>query len=273
MVNHPTTGGYGIPLRYTRRAALEATKLAEDAEIIVVSDSTRPMMTEAPTVFDALLFGQAHRFVDGRGVMLYPASDRVVYLVDLIRTDSQYSSLVNNLAGLPSVTKGSEIQMPDGRAFRTYLRVASDTFDVSSFLNPLAEGIPFANNVVFSGYQVDGTLQPGEYLKVWLGWWLHGPPSIDEDYHFTVQLQQVADTGLQVISQDDHVAFPSDYWRGGDMALSYFLVPIPLHLSPGAYTLNAGMYSYPDIVSVPIINSTGKSVGDSVQLTEYFYED
>ena len=73
MVNHPTTGGYGIPLRYTRRAAQAAVDLAEDAEIIVVSDSTRPMMTEPPTVFDALLFGQPHRFVDGRGRFAFPS--------------------------------------------------------------------------------------------------------------------------------------------------------------------------------------------------------
>ncbi len=271
MVDHPTTGGYGIPLRYTRLAAQEAVRLAEGTEIIVVSDSTRPMMTETPTVFDALLFGQSHRFVDGRGALPFPASDRVVYLVDLFQGSSQYPPLVCDLIELASVTQGPEVRLPDGRAYKTYLRVASNTDDVTADLSPLSVGIPFSNNVVFAVYKTASTLQPGGYLKVWLGWWLHGSPPAGVDYHFTVQLNQIIDKGTKGISQDDHVAFPADYWQGGDMVLSYFLLPIPMHLPSGTYVLRAGMYSYPDIIPVPVINPAGQAVDDGVQLAEFTY--
>lgn len=272
MVNHPTTGGYGIPLRYTRFAAQEAVSLAEGSEIIVISESTRPMITEPPTVFDALLFGQPHRFVDGRGALPFPSSDRVVYLVCLFQEHAWVPPLVGTLATLESVTPGPEIRLPDGRAFKTYLRIASNTEDVTMDLSPLLGGIPFSNNVVFAGYKTSGAFQPGEYLEVWLAWWLHGPPPAGVDYHFTIQLNQAVDGGLKVISQDDQVAFPADTWRGGDMILSYFLLPIPLHLSSGSFVLRAGMYSYPDIMPVPVINAAGLAVDDGVELAVFSHD-
>ncbi len=81
MVVHPTTGGYGIPLRYTRMAAAEARALAPNGEIIVLAEDTRPIMTETPTVFDALLFTVPHRFADGRSALPLPQRERVAYIV------------------------------------------------------------------------------------------------------------------------------------------------------------------------------------------------
>lgn len=273
MVDHPTTGGYGIPLRYTRQIAQKAIGLTVAAEVIVVGDSTRPMMTETPTVFDALLYDQPHRFVDGRGALLFPAHEKVVYIVTLFPGEAKYPSLVGELADFPSVTQGPKVQLPGGDAFHTFLRVSSDTADVASNFLALSDGIPFSNNVVFSGYRTEGELLPGEYIQVWLGWWLHGPPPGDDDYHFTVQLHQIVDGGNKVVSQDDQVAFPAEYWQEGDMVISYFLLPIPSHLQPGSYVLRAGMYSYPDITSVPVINAAGQTVEQGVQLVEYLFDN
>jgi hypothetical protein len=153
------------------------------------------------------------------------------------------------------------------------VRSATGTADVSAGLEPLQGGVNFANNVVFSGYSTSGGFYPGEYLGVWLGWWLHGPPQEDVDYHFSVQILQHIDQDTRLISQDDHVAFPANYWQGGDMVLSYFLLPLPLHLPSGNYSLQAGMYSYPDIVSVPVIDSSGQSVDTSAKLTRLEYTE
>ena len=271
MMEHPTTGGYGIPLRYTRSAAQNAVSEAEGAEIIVVSDSTHPFMTETPTVFDALLFGHPHRFVDGRGALPFPKRDRVLYLVTLFPENDSYPPLVRDLSELASVTKGPEVKLPDGRAYTMYLRVALDTMDITSDFTPISGGVPFANNVVFAGYMTDSVLQPGEFLEVRLGWWLHGPPPEGVDYHFTVQLHQHNDSGMRLISQDDQVAFPAEYWQGGDMVLSYFLLPLPMDLSPGSYVLRAGMYIYPDIVTVPVINTEGQAIDDGAELTHFVF--
>jgi hypothetical protein len=270
MVKHPTTGGYGIPMRYSRSAAQKAVGAANGAEIIVVSDSTHPFMTETPTVFDTLLFGHPRRFVDGRGALPFPDSDRLVYLVRLVSENDLYP-LVRELSGLDSVTTGPEVKLPDGGVYATFVRQAPDNRDIMTNLTPISGGISFENNVVFAGYRSDGLLQPGEYLEVRLGWWLHGPPPEGIDYHFTVQLNQRSEGGMRIISQDDQVAYPVDYWQGGDMVLSYFLLPLPMDLTPGSYILWSGMYSYPDIIAVPVINPEGEAVDDGVELLQLEY--
>lgn len=271
MVEHPTAGGYGIPLRYTRSIAHEARQLAQGAEIVVVADHTQPMMTEIPTVFDALFFGTPHRFIDGRGAMLFPAAERTVYVLTPLEENKQTTSVIEDVLSLDSVTAGPQMTLPDGYTYRTYKRIAEDTSDVTTSYIPLSNGIPFANNVVFAAFDADRSLRPGDDLCVKLAWWLHGPPPPNVDYHFTVQLMHVADESLKMISQDDHAAFPANYWQGGDTVIGYFSLPLPLHLPNGEYVVRAGMYSYPDITPVPVVNPEGQPVDDSVQLTTFTF--
>ncbi len=226
-------------------------------------------MTETPTVFDALLFRQPHRFVDGRGALPFPKGDKTLYLIDLFPEAELYPLLISELSDLPSVTPGPEIELPDGLAYKLYLRVSEDTSDVISDLTPIDGGVLFANKVVFAGYKTENELIPGEYLDVKLGWWLHGPPPAGVDYHFTVQLQLHTENDIRIVSQDDQVAYPAEYWQGGDTVLSYFLLPLPVDLPSGEYVLRAGMYSYPDIVPVPVINPAGEIIDDNVQLTQF----
>ncbi|MDF1512815.1 MAG: hypothetical protein P1S60_03285 [Anaerolineae bacterium] len=271
MISHPTTGGYGIPLRYSRQAAANAVKLSEGAEIIVATNRSRPMMTETPTVFDTLLFGHPHRIIDARGAMVFPAANRAVYLVTPFERENPYPPLVGKLVALDTVAAGPVAQLTGEVAYRTYMRHAPDTTDVTENFTALAAGVPFANNVVFASYDLDGSLQPGGFLRVWLAWWTHGPPPANIDYHFTVQLLNDGGGGDIVITQDDHVAFPADYWQGGDLVLSYFALPLPKRLLPGTYGVQAGMYSYPDIVAVPVIDADGKAVDDGVVLAALEY--
>ena len=37
--------------------------------------------------------------------------------------------------------------------------------------------------------------------------------------------------------------------------------------------MRAGMYSYPDILPVPVINAAGQDVGDGVELTEFIMKN
>ena len=55
------------------------------------------------------------------------------------------------------------------------------------------------------------------------------------------------------------------------MVLSYFLLPLPMDLSPGSYVLRAGMYIYPDIVTVPVINTEGQAIDDGAELTHFVF--
>jgi len=103
----------------------------------------------------------------------------------------------------------------------------------------------------------------GTNLEVWLVWWLRDLPPSGIDYHFTVQL---LDENGGLSAQDDHVGFPADYWQTGDLVLSHFTISIPAEIEVGSYQLRAGMYSFPDIASVPVVDPQGTPVDDGVTL-------
>jgi len=265
MIHHPSTGGYGIPLRYTRAAAQSAKALANGAEIIVISESAHPFITETPTVFEALLFGTPHRFTDGRAALPVPNGESTVYLAGPLYDDNggTLAPVLRRLAAWESVTAGPVTRLADGVTYRTFVRESTNRDDVIAGMQPLAAGIPFANNVVFAAYQAPETATAGTNLEVWLAWWLRGLPPTGVDYHFTVQLLDES-SGLR--AQDDHAGFPAGYWQIGDLVLSRFTIPIPAELETGNYRLRGGMYSFPDVTSVPVVDPQSAPIDDGVNL-------
>lgn len=265
MVEHPSTGGHGIPLRYTRSAASSAKALANGAEIIVIGESARPFMTETPTVFEALLFGTPHRFTDGHAALPIPESERTIYLVGPLYDEvgGTLAPVLQRLTAWESVKPGPVTRLADGVTYRTFVREGVNRDDVIAEMQPLAAGIPFANNVVFAAYEAPETVTAGHEAEVWLAWWLRGLPPEGVDYHFTVQLLD-ENGGLR--AQDDHVGFPADYWQTGDLVLSRFAIPVPANLEAGSYQLRAGMYSFPDISNVAVVDPQGTSVDDRANL-------
>ncbi|MBN2005323.1 MAG: DUF2079 domain-containing protein [Anaerolineae bacterium] len=265
MAEHPATGGYGIPLAYTRTAARTAIELADTAEIIVIGTAARPKVTETPTVFDALLFGHPHRFADGRNALPVPAANTVVYLVGPMQdtADDPLTPIVARLAALPSVEAGPATILPDGLIYRTFICRSRDHGDVSAGMAPLAAGIPLANKVVFSAVELPQTATAGASMEVWLTWWLQGWPPANVDYHITVQL---FDGAGRLAAQSDHAGFPADSWQIDDIVLNRFVLPLPETLPGGIYTLRAGMYTYPDITGVPVVDPNGNPIDDGVTL-------
>jgi hypothetical protein len=43
----------------------------------------------------------------------------------------------------------------------------------------------------------------------------------------------------------------------GDTVVTWFDVPIAPDAAPGMYTMRVGMYTYPDIETVPVIDGSG----------------
>ncbi len=264
MIAHPSSGGYGVPLRYKRRAAQEVRRLATGGEILVLSPETVPFQAETPTVFDALLFGRPHRFADGRMALPIPEGGPAAYLVTpgLTKTASDRAVLEEvRSRGLPLVP-GPSVDLADGPSYETYFWQGGDRAAVTAGMTRLDGGIPFANHVVFAAAQAPRSASPGGEIEVWLAWWVRTAPKAGP-YHFTVQL---LDEEGSLRSQDDHAAFPSADWRAGDLVLSRFQLALPSDLAPGAYVVRGGMYSYPGIEKVPVVDPQGAPVDDGVDL-------
>jgi 4-amino-4-deoxy-L-arabinose transferase-like glycosyltransferase len=266
MDQHPTTGGYGIPLKYTRAAAQEARRLAGPSEIVVLSAGVSPAMDETPSVFEALLFGHPHRFADGRWALPVPDSAEVVYLVGPVEeSHGDLSPVLERLEAMAYVQPGPVIALPDGWTYRLFHRDGVEREDVLAGLIRFPEAIPFANGTVFLGYGMAGTASAGETLEVWLAWWVRSPPPPGTSYHFFAHL---VDEDGALRSQHDGAGFPTASWAAGDLVLSRFPIPVPLDLSPGRYQVWAGLYTYPDVVNVPFLDVAGNPAGDRVALGE-----
>ena len=268
---YPTTGGYGIPLKYTRAAAQEALRLASPSEIVVLSAAVNPATDETPAVFEALLFGHAHRFADGRLALPVPDAPETVYLAGPVQDGaSDLSPVLERLAGLGNVRPGPLVRLPDGWAYRLFYRSGPDREDVLAGLTRFPEALRFANGTAFLGYQMDQTVSVGSALEVWLAWWVASPPPPGMSYHFFAHLLD-EEGGLR--SQHDGAGFPTASWRAGDLVLSRFSVPVPEDLSPGRYAVWAGLYSYPDVVNVPVLDVAGNPAADRVALGDVAVEE
>ena len=264
MDRYPTTGGYGIPLKYPRQAALEARRLAEGAEVIVLSDGAEPAFEERPAVFDALLFRHPHRLVDGRMSLLVPDAPRAVYIVGPVSPEGDpFHPIEQRLRGMAGVRVERTVSLPDGWQYHLFLRERGDREDVMAGLTRPTDPPRFANGVVFLGYDLPGEVASGTTLEVWLAWWVQVGPPPGSDYHFFVHF---LDGEGRLRSQHDGVPLPTSSWRAGDLVLSRFTLPIPPDLPAGFYRVRAGLYTYPEIQGVPVVDRLGNPVEDAVLL-------
>lgn len=273
MDQHPTTGGYGIPLKYSRAAAQGAQQLAGPSEIVVLSTGMNPAVDEVPAVFDALLFDHPHRFADGRVALPVPDSPRVVYLVGPVKGEDDVSSelypITQWLGAMAYVRPGPVILLPDGWRYHILSRSGPDREDAMADLTRLSDVIVFANGTGFLGYRMPEKARPGEALEVWLAWWVRSLPPSGVNYHFFAHL---LDGDGRLHSQYDGTGFPTVYWRAGDLVLSRFPMLISANSSAGRYQVWAGLYSYPDVVNVSFLDVAGNPAGDRVMLGEVALE-
>lgn len=263
MVQHPTTGGYGIPLRYTRAAAALVSADRCSGDVIVLSRGETPTFDETPAVFDALLFHRPRRFADGELALPMPAGESVAYLVGPIAPDeSPFEPLLRRLDALPD-TAGAALRLPDGWRYQSYCRQRADREDLLADLTRLPAGVPFANHVVFTAHSLPETAAPGETIDIWLAWWLRETPSVPITTQFYVHLR---DESGATPAQFDGNGYPTSNWQAGDLVISRFPVTLPDQMPPGEYEIRAGMYALPDINNIPVVNADGNPIDDGVTL-------
>ncbi len=263
MAAHPTTGGYGIPLRYARAAATMVDTSDCPGAVMVLTDGTNPAFEETPAIFDALFHGRPRRFADGALALPVPAGEHVAYLVGPIAPEaSPFDPLLLRLDAMPETTSAT-LRLPDGWRYQSYCRQRADREDLLANLSRLPTDAPFANQVVFTAYDLPETAIAGETSDVWLAWWLRETPPAPVTTQFYVHLR---DKDGETLAQLDGNGYPTTNWQAGDLVISRFPLTLPDALPAGAYELRAGMYTLPDVVNVPVVDATGVPLDDGVTL-------
>jgi hypothetical protein len=93
-------------------------------------------------------------------------------------------------------------------------------------------------------------------------YWHPGDNPDPTDYHLFAHL--LAEDGRQV-SQFDGPVFDPLGWRAGDLVVSFLRLPAAGEERPAA-TMRSGVYTYPDLQSMPIMDVAGNAAGDFVEL-------
>jgi 4-amino-4-deoxy-L-arabinose transferase-like glycosyltransferase len=245
-----TPGGFGGLLGLQLAAAERAQRLLAEqgaAEILVVGQGERPDLDEFPAVWEALLRGVPHRYVDGRASALFPAAPAVVVV-------QEGMGEVNEVYGETAVFQQTVPLRQGEGALTLFLLPGGPPAPETAFAAPIL----LANWVHLLGY--DGPMvEVGGETAVWRLHWRAANNPDPADYHI---FNHLLDAEGRRIAQTDGAAFAPWQWRAGDVVVSQFT----LDWSEPAASLRSGMYRYPSLEPVLLLDVAGNPYDDGVEV-------
>ncbi len=237
-----TLGGMGTPLAYPRQAVRQ---LADGAEVIVHAHGNDAAWVGDVAGLDVLLWGTPHRTVDGRSVLLLPA------------TSSPAAHLFFTYGDLPAAQLATELGLADDPTF--YPRRSGEPPYVSSSplggaptLRVVPPPIRLANGATLVSWQADW--REGA-MRLLTQWRIDGQDSLaaegDAEYHQFHHLRSRQDGEPDAI-QD--VAISSSAWRNGDTLFVWTEFANP---PQEPFWVEVGMYTWPEVARVPVLDRAG----------------
>ncbi len=119
------------------------------------------------------------------------------------------------------------------------------------------------DSIRFIGYTLAGAVRAGQTSPIALYW--QADRVVGDDY--TVFVQMLDDDGRLVAQDDDFPAHgwnPTSLWKLGIVVQDWHHLVVPASVVPGAYHLIAGMYLYPDLERLPVVDASGAPSPDDV---------
>jgi hypothetical protein len=120
-------------------------------------------------------------------------------------------------------------------------------------------GLVWTNGVELLGGRVESVMP--DSLRWLIAWRASSPPA--PNYHWFSQL--IDDTGRKV-AQADVVGLPSADWRPGEVVITWFDLPLGAPLAPGEYAMLVGMYTYPGLINVTVMDIAANPAGEFISL-------
>jgi 4-amino-4-deoxy-L-arabinose transferase-like glycosyltransferase len=251
-----TPGGFGVPLGLKLETADRARALmaqSSAAEILLAGEGEAPLVDEFPAEWAVLLRGTPHRFVDANRSALFPAQTAVVLLDSREPTPTWTGDLYQAAA-----SSRQEIPLRAGEGSYLVLELPGSARPTPS----IAFEPPYllANWINLLG--ADAPQRLDEDTAVWQIHWRTGDNPDPATYHFFNHLQE---SSGQRLGQADEPAFSPSQWRAGDSLISRFLLPWP-EMAVGPLTMRVGMYRYPSLDNVPLLDVAGNPYLDAAEI-------
>ena len=250
VATHDTPGGVGVPLARYLDIANQAVKTAQRTgsdQVLVVGQGDSIVVDPVPAIFDVLLREKvAYRFVDGESAAVFPATSSVALLTMEPGEAAEWYS------GWPTQDLQDSYRLV--RLDGSWPEVLPWTEEP---LEPITGPRTFQNGVEMQQYAWESGSEGSG--RIWLQWqvlWL-GP----DDTHFYVQ---VVDQEEHLWGQQDSAGYPTESRQKGDRILSKFDIKPGEGATGIPHMGRAGLYLYPQVVNVPVIDQAGNPVTDSV---------
>jgi len=252
---HPLDSGFGIPLQTKLAAAMTARRLMAETgadEVLLVGDGTDPEVDDFPAEYRALLHDASIRYVDLNAEALFPAAPAVA-LIDTAQAD-ELTTTRPLYADLEGSRESVAVAPGVGYTIQTLSPSGAPQPAVALDEPPL-----LANFVRLLGHGVPRFTPEG---MVWDVYWRTADNPEAADYHI---FNHLLDVGGTRVGQADAAAFAADQWRAGDRVLSRFLLPLTADATP-PLTMRVGMYRYPSLENVPVLDEAANPAGDAVEI-------
>ncbi len=245
-----THGGYDVPLRFPRAGVAwlaEHPEARPDPVLVVANEAMQP-------VLQFLTWGRFPSQPVMQDEWLPLPAAGATYLVG-----SQHSRA--GLALSHSTGDAPLLRVPypgEGDAFAVYRTPQPQPGQVMAAegLRPVAGG-GFADGVRLLGFHLDPEARAGDTLGLTLLWQVQQAPPVDRRYRFFNHLTSPFGA---TIAQADGIGFETPDWRTGDLALTWFSLPIPSSTSSGLYTLRTGVYDLLSLSRSAVAGSSADSL-------------
>ena len=255
VVAAPGETGFGVPLGTKLAAADTARRLMSDtgaAEALPAGDGADPERDDFPAEFRALLYDVPIRYVNLNAEALFPAAAAVVLL---------------GPAAADGPASARDLYTAAPGAVETVNAAGTGVYTVHA-LPPAAAPPPdvalpapalLANFAHIIGHNA---LRFGPEGALWDVFWRTADNPDPADFHI---FNHLLDAEGGRLAQADAAAFAGRQWRAGDVVISRFVLPVPADANP-PLTMRVGMYRFPSLESVPVLDAAANPVGEAVEI-------
>lgn len=245
-------GGFGTPLILQLDAVDQAKQLREESgafEILVLGDGAFPSVDSIPAIYELLLRGVPHRYVDAATNVVFPAGDSVILAIE-----PEHFALSGLVAALAVDSAETPLRNPN---------LTHSSYHLNSQPQPeVAFDPPYllSNWVNLLGHNQPTYPKEDQPLD-WRVYWRVGGGG-EVDYHFANRLLATDGT---ILGQEDAPAFYAGQWRENDVVVSQFLFN-DLALSESSVMMFTSMYSYPDVTPVQFLDEAANPFAESAEI-------
>jgi len=252
---HHTPGGMGTPIRiynqvmHTMRQNADASG---NSQVVVLCQGDDPRSAECPAVFQFLTSRDLDlRLADKNASLLFPQSERDTLVVLTPGESIAGEALPNHAERLV----GQRVALRENVGAYTFYRIPA-AYAPQPPQQPLGTPVRLANGVSLLGYQIGGTLAPGQVVRLALYWRVDALPADPPAQGYSFANHVVA-TDDQRYGQQDGPGQRLGLWRTGDTIISWFDIALQAEAPEPPYRLRTGMYTFvpPDqFTTVPLVD-------------------